>query len=178
MLQSVTVFLFHKLKLLQNTPGVKTFLKSRTETSPIEIQCVETLLPFKIPIWRLFHWDMLAIWLLSCMANLERIINILKNMPSCFFMSLRLRIRVLGKIQTRIFESKHRFCVFLVKSQNGSWIHKIHTLGGFFSSNLNQDFWGRIWKKSFWRVVFWTMVTPFFHYLYIIPFFVIFFVSS
>ena len=100
---------FINLKLLQNTPGVKTFLKSRTETSPTEIQCVETLLPFKIPIWRLFHWDMLAIWLLCCMANLERIINILKNMPSCFFMSLRLRIRVLGKIQTRIFESKHRF---------------------------------------------------------------------
>ena len=165
--------------MLQNTPGVKTFLKSRTETSPIEIQCVETLLPFKIPIWRLFHWDMLAIWLLCCMANLERIINILKNMPSCFFMSLRLRVRVLGKIQTRIFESKHRFCVFWVKSQNGSWIHKIRdTLGGFFRSNLNQYFWGSIWKKSFWQVVFRTMVTPFFHYLYIIPFFVIFFVSS
>ena len=127
--------------MLQNTPGVKTFLKSRTETSPIEIQCVETLLPFKIPIWRLFHWDMLAMWSLCCMANLERIINMLKNMPSCFFlMSLRLRVRVLGKIQIRIFESKNRFCGFLVKSQNGSWIHKIHTLGGFFRSSLIRIF--------------------------------------
>ena len=85
LLRSVTVLLFHKLKLLLNTPGVKTYLKPRSENSPIGIQCVETLSPLKIPIWRLFHWDMLAIWLLRWMANLERITNILKNMPSCFF---------------------------------------------------------------------------------------------
>ena len=85
LLPSVTVLLFHKLKLLQNTPGVKTYLKPRSKNSSVGIQCVETLSAFKIPIWRLFHWDMLAIWLLCCMANLERITNILKNMPSCFF---------------------------------------------------------------------------------------------
>ena len=141
LLRSVTVLLFHKLKLLQNTPGVKTYLKPRSKNSSVGIQCVETLSAFKIPIWRLFHWDMLAIWLLCCMANLERIIKTLKNMPSCLFlMSLRRRVRVLGKIQIRIFESKNRLCVYLVKSQNGSWVHKIHTLGGFFRSNLNQDF--------------------------------------
>ena len=57
-----------------------------------------------------------------------------------FYMPLRLRVRVFGKIQIRTFESKNGFYVFLGKSQNGSWIHKIHTVGGFFRSNLNQDF--------------------------------------
>ena len=83
LLQSVTVLLFYNLKLLQSTRGVNTFLKFGAETSPIEIQCVETLSPFKIPIWRVTDW------LLCCMANLERIINTLKNtMPSCFFACL------------------------------------------------------------------------------------------
>ena len=51
------------------------------------------------------------------------------------------RVRFFGKIQIRIFESKHGFWVFRGKSKNGSWIHKIHTQGGFFGSNPNPDFW-------------------------------------
>ena len=44
------------------------------------------------------------------------------------------------RIQKRIFESRNGFWVFLGKSKKGSWIHKIHTLGGFFGSNTNPDF--------------------------------------
>ena len=136
LLRSVTALLFHKLKLLQNTPGIKTYLKTRSENSSVGIQCVETLSAFKIPIWRLFHWDMLAIWLLCCMANLERITNILKNMPSCFFyISLRFRVRVLGKSGSGFSNPKKDFA-FLIKSHNGSWIHNIRTLGGFWTRFL------------------------------------------
>ena len=45
------------------------------------------------------------------------------------------------------------------ESKNGSWLHKIHTQGGFFGSNPNPDFWDSqservffgksIWKKYF-----------------------------
>ena len=53
----------------------------------------------------------------------------------------RFWVRFFGKIQFRISKSKNRFRVFLGKSTNGSWIHKIHTLGGFFRSNPNPNFW-------------------------------------
>ena len=56
------------------------------------------------------------------------------------------------------------FLGFFVQIQNGSWIHKIHTLGGFFESNLNLDFWDSqperflggkgFEKKYFWQAVF------------------------
>ena len=46
-----------------------------------------------------------------------------------------------GKIQIRISESKIGFCIVGGKSKNGSWIHKIHTLEGFFGSNPNQEVW-------------------------------------
>ena len=39
-----------------------------------------------------------------------------------------LGVRFFEKIQIRISESKNGFCVFLGKSKNGSWIHKIHSL--------------------------------------------------
>ena len=51
------------------------------------------------------------------------------------------RVHFFGKIQIRISESKNGFWVFLGISKNGSWIHKIHTQGGFFGSNPNPDFW-------------------------------------
>ena len=53
----------------------------------------------------------------------------------------RFWVRFFGKIQLRISKSKNRFRVFLGKSTNGWWIHKIHTLGGFFRSNPNPDLW-------------------------------------
>ena len=51
------------------------------------------------------------------------------------------RVRFFGKIQIRISESKNRFWVFLGMFKNGSWIHKIHSRGGFVGSNPNPDFW-------------------------------------
>ena len=48
-----------------------------------------------------------------------------------------LRVCFFGKIQN----PDKGFCVFLGKSKNGSWIHKIHIQGGFFGSNANLDFW-------------------------------------
>ena len=81
------------------------------------------------------------------------------------------RVRFFGKIQIRISESKNGFWVFLGISKNGSWIHKIHTQGGFFGSNPNPDFWdsqserffGKGFEKYFWQAVFrkkmvWTYV--------------------
>ena len=56
-----------------------------------------------------------------------------------------------GKIQIRISESKNGICVFLGKSINGSWIHKIHTQGGFFGSNRNPDFWDSQSERFFGR---------------------------
>ena len=52
-----------------------------------------------------------------------------------------LRVDSWDQIQIRISESKNGFCVFWGKSKNGSWIHKIHTQGGFLGSNPNPDFW-------------------------------------
>ena len=40
----------------------------------------------------------------------------------------------LGKIQIQISESKNEFGVFWGKSKNRSWIHKIHTQGGFLET--------------------------------------------
>ena len=60
-----------------------------------------------------------------------------------------------GKIQIRISESKIWFCIFGGKSKNGSWIHKIHTLEGFFGSNPNQEVWdsqsGRFFFEQKWH---------------------------
>ena len=63
----------------------------------------------------------------------------------------RLWVHFFGKIQIRISESKNGFCVFLGKSINGSWIHKIHTQGGFFGSNRNPDFWDSQSERFFGR---------------------------
>ena len=66
------------------------------------------------------------------------------------------RVRFFGKIQIRISESKNGFWVFLGISRNGSWIHKIHTQGGFFGSNPNPDFWDsqseRFFGERIWKV--------------------------
>ena len=44
------------------------------------------------------------------------------------------------------------------ESKNGSWIHKIHTPGGFFASNWNPDFWDsqseRFSGKGFEKSIF------------------------
>ena len=72
------------------------------------------------------------------------------------------RVCFFGKIQIRISESKNGFWVFWGISKNGSWIHKIHTQGGFFRSNPNPDFWdsqserlfGKGFEKYFWQAVF------------------------
>ena len=72
------------------------------------------------------------------------------------------RVRFFGKIQIRISESKNGFWVFWGISKNESWIHKIHTQGGFFGSNPNPDFWDsqserflvKDLKKYFWQAVF------------------------
>ena len=63
----------------------------------------------------------------------------------------RLWVHFFGKIQIRISESENGFCVFLGKSINGSWIHKIHTQGGFFGSNRNPDFWDSQSERFFGR---------------------------
>ena len=47
----------------------------------------------------------------------------------------------LGKSKSGFPNPNTEFVGFLGKSKNGSWIHKIHTLGGFFGSNPNPDFW-------------------------------------
>ena len=51
----------------------------------------------------------------------------------------------IGELARRLnadqFRIQKRNCVFLGKSKNTSWIHKIHTQGGFFGSNPNPDFW-------------------------------------
>ena len=44
------------------------------------------------------------------------------------------------------------------ESKNGSWLHKIHTQGGFFGSNPNPDFWDsqseRFFGKGFEKSIF------------------------
>ena len=60
------------------------------------------------------------------------------------------------------FRIQKRILSFLGQSKNGSWIHKIHTQGGFFGSNPNPDFWdsqserffGKGFEKYFWQAVF------------------------
>ena len=47
----------------------------------------------------------------------------------------------LGKSKSGFPNPNTDFAGFLGKSKNESWIHKIHTLGGFFGSNPNPDFW-------------------------------------
>ena len=47
----------------------------------------------------------------------------------------------LGKSKSGFPNPNTEFVGFLGKSKNGSWIHKIHTLGGFVGSNPNPDFW-------------------------------------
>ena len=60
-------------------------------------------------------------------------------------------VRFFGKIQIRISESK-------ANPEKGSWIHKIHALGGFFGSNSNPDFWDsqseRFYGKGFEKSIF------------------------
>ena len=51
---------------------------------------------------------------------------------------LTLYTKKFGKIQ-----------IWISESINGSWIHKIHTQGGFFGSNPNPDFWYSHLKKVF-----------------------------
>ena len=46
-------------------------------------------------------------------------------------------VRFLGKSKSGFPNPKRDF---LGKSKNGSWIHKIHTQGGFFRSIPNPDF--------------------------------------
>ena len=49
-------------------------------------------------------------------------------------------------------ESKNRFCVFLLKSKNGSRIQRIYALSGFFRSNLIRIF--KIHDSSvFWETI-------------------------
>ena len=56
------------------------------------------------------------------------------------------------------FLIQKRILLFGSKSKNGSWIHKIHTQGGFFGSNPNPDFWDsqseRFFGKGFEKSIF------------------------
>ena len=47
----------------------------------------------------------------------------------------------LGKSKSGFPNPNTDFAGFLGNSKNGSWIHEIHTLVGFFGSNPNSDFW-------------------------------------
>ena len=64
----------------------------------------------------------------------------------------------LGKSKSEFPSPNTEFVGFLGKSKNGSWIHKIHTLGGFFGSNPNPDFWDsqseRFFGKGFENSIF------------------------
>ena len=92
-----------------------------------------------------------------------------------------LGVRFFEKIQIRISESKNGFCVFLGKSKNGSWIHKIHSLWVDSSDQIQirifeihnlSVFLGKDSKKVFLTDCNWTYVADAFtfsHELHIIP---------
>ena len=71
---------------------------------------------------------------------------------------LHLRSVFLGKSKSGFPNPKTDFAFFFSKSKNGSWIHKIHTQGGFFGSNIYPDFWDskseRFFGKGFEKSIF------------------------
>ena len=72
---------------------------------------------------------------------------------------------VLGKIQIRVSESKHGFCVFwganpktdhesIKSTQHSGWILRIKSKSGFLRLAIWTFFWERIWKQYFCQAVF------------------------
>ena len=59
---------------------------------------------------------------------------------------------VLGKSKSGFLNPKTDFAFFEVKSKNASWIHNIHTLGGFFRSK--SDFWDSPYLSIFEKSIF------------------------
>ena len=82
-----------------------------------------------------------------------------RNRWSRWIYSVLSGVRFFGRIRIQIFRSENRFCVYLPKSKNGSWIRRIHTVEGFRGSYLNSDtldswsgafLWERIRKMYLW----------------------------
>ena len=59
-----------------------------------------------------------------------------------------------GKSKSGFPNPKTDFEFFLGKFKNGSWIHKIHTQGGFFGSNPNPDFLKSFLGKGLEKSIF------------------------